>query len=82
MGIYPRIMVNIPKQHKSIGKAVDKIAKRCNLSKSKVIVAILIDFLKRTNEIKVTCSYDEKYRYIKKMIKESEHSDKSELIEV
>jgi len=82
MGIYPRIMVNIPKQHKSIGKAVDKIAKRCNLSKSKVIVAILIDFLKRTDEIKVTCSYDKKYKHIKKVMKESECLGGSELMKV
>ena len=75
-------MINIPKQHRCVERAINKIAKKNEISKSKVIVAILIDFLKRTNEIKVTCSYDEKYRHIKKVMKESKHSEMSELIEV
>lgn len=82
MAVYPRVMINIPKQHRCVDRAIDKIAKKNEISKSKVIVAILIDFLKRTDEIKVTSSYDEKYKHIRKVLKEAKYSETSKLIEV
>jgi len=73
-----RIVVCVPKQHKSIITAIDKIADRQGLTPSKVSLAILINFLKNTNQIK-TVSYYKKRKYIKKIITDYKQSASSKL---
>ena len=76
-----RIVVCIPKEHKAVVKAINKIANRQGLTASKVTLAILMDFLKRMEQIK-TVSYHKKRSYIKKVATNYKCSASSELTTV
>jgi len=71
----------IPKQHEAVLKSIERIAHRQGLNNSKVVLGILMYFLKQMNEIGESQSQYLKRRHIDKAMLDYSKTKSTELVE-